>query len=181
MAEIKNNVVTQGLSGAIGRQLIFKRYGNRTIVSKMPDMSKVVKSKKQKEQTGKFYEATLYAKVQMLDPVAREEYKAKAKGMQRAHNVAISDFLNPPQIRNVNVDDLAVNKIIRIYAWDDFRVERVSVTIYQDDVLVEAGDAIEKLEWAWEYKVSNVISRQVKIEVNVWDKPGNKATKEIFI
>ena len=54
MAEVKNNIVTHGMSGSIGKQLVFKRYGNRTIVSAMPDMSKVVKSKKQKSENTKF-------------------------------------------------------------------------------------------------------------------------------
>ncbi len=92
MAEVKSNIITQGMSGAIGKQIVFKRYGNRTIVSAMPDMSKVVKSKKQKAENSKFSNAIAYARSQMADPVSKAEYKAKAQGMQKPHNIAIADF-----------------------------------------------------------------------------------------
>ena len=50
MARIHSNIITQGLSGQIGQQVVFKRYGKKTVVSRYPDMSKVKPSKKQKKE-----------------------------------------------------------------------------------------------------------------------------------
>jgi hypothetical protein len=35
-----NNLLLQNLSGHIGKLLVIKQYGNKTVVSKYPDMSK---------------------------------------------------------------------------------------------------------------------------------------------
>jgi hypothetical protein len=52
----------EGVSGAIGREIVFKKYHGKTVVSKMPDMSKRVLSEKQKEQNERMRLATIYAK-----------------------------------------------------------------------------------------------------------------------
>jgi hypothetical protein len=37
---ISNNLLLSNVSGQIGKQLVFKQYGDKTVVSKFPDMSK---------------------------------------------------------------------------------------------------------------------------------------------
>jgi hypothetical protein len=37
---ISRNMLMQNLSGHIGRQLVFKQYGDKTVVSKFPNMEK---------------------------------------------------------------------------------------------------------------------------------------------
>lgn len=184
MAEVKNNIVTQGFSGSIGKQLVFKHYGNRTIVSAMPDMSKVKKSKKQKVENAKFRDAISYARGQMADPLSKAEYKAKAKGMQKAHNVAIADFYNAPEIRKVETADISTTQMLTILAIDDFKVVDVSVEIYDvEGVLLEQGHAVEKMEWVWVYKISIPIDSLTKLRLLVaaFDKPGNKTTQEVEV
>jgi hypothetical protein len=39
---IGNNLLLKELSGQIGKQLVFKRYGDKIVVSKYPDMSRRV-------------------------------------------------------------------------------------------------------------------------------------------
>lgn len=183
MAESKGNILTKGLSGTLGGQVVFKKYGDRIIVSKVPDMSRVKKSESQKRENSKFREAIYYAKGQMADPVSKAEYKAKAKDLQKAHNVAIADFYNPPEIRNVDTSGMLSSKRIQIYAWDDFKVVKVVVELYgSNNALLEEGDAQELSEWNWEYKVTSVdVNDAMKLIVKAFDKPGNMTVEEINI
>jgi hypothetical protein len=50
MARLKSNVLVEGFSGRIDR-LLFKQYKYGTVVSKMPDRSKVKLTANQKKQT----------------------------------------------------------------------------------------------------------------------------------
>jgi hypothetical protein len=59
---IVNNMYLQNASGSVGKQLVFKKYYDKTIVSKMPDMSKRVLSEKQLESNERMRLATIYAK-----------------------------------------------------------------------------------------------------------------------
>ena len=179
MAEAKDNIVTHGLRGKLGDLIVFKRYGDRTIVSKIPDMSRVKKSGKQKAENNKFREAALYARSQMADPAAKAEYSAKIKGMQRAYNLAIADFYSPPEIKKVDVKEFFRSKKVLINAVDDFKVVRVSVEAYNvSGTMIEQGEAQELAEFIWEYKLLKDYNpdEHYKLTIIAWDKPGNTAT-----
>jgi hypothetical protein len=59
---IINNPFLQNASGTVGKMLVYKRYYDKTVVSKMPDMSRRVLSEKQKESNERMRLATIYAK-----------------------------------------------------------------------------------------------------------------------
>src|SRR5712672_4674832 len=59
---IVNNLFMKNASGSIGKELVFKRYYDKTVVSKMPNMSKRVLSEKQIESNERMRLATVYAK-----------------------------------------------------------------------------------------------------------------------
>jgi hypothetical protein len=60
---IVNNLLMQNTSGTIGKELVFKRYYDKTVVTKWPDMSRRVLSEKQKESNERMRLANIYAKV----------------------------------------------------------------------------------------------------------------------
>ena len=183
MAENRNNILTHGMSGKIANQLVFKQYGDRTIVSKVPDMSRVKRSPKQTAANNKFREATIYARAQMTDPVAKAAYKAKATGMQRPYNVAIADFYSAPEIKNVDIPGHFKGKLT-VHAIDDFSVVRVKVEIYTPDgALLEEGEASKLNEWYWEYKITGDYTGYPSLHcrISAWDKPGNMASKEVVV
>lgn len=62
MAIVTNNPFVQNASGSVGKQLVFKRYYDKTVISKMPDMSRRVLSEKQIESNERLRMANLYAK-----------------------------------------------------------------------------------------------------------------------
>jgi hypothetical protein len=72
---IVENLFLKNASGSVGKQLVFKRYYDKTVVSKMPDMSKRVLSAKQMETNERMRLATIYAK----HMYKTEEGKIKAR------------------------------------------------------------------------------------------------------
>jgi hypothetical protein len=186
MARIRQNIIVQGMSGAIGKQIVVKRFGNVEVISNYPDMRHVKKSVRQKVENNKFREATIYARTQMLDPIAKAAYKAKAVGLQRAYNVAIADYYHPPEIKNINVLSFYGNAGDRIvvHAIDDFRVERVVVEVRdQGNAVLETGDARQTAEWLWTYLVTKTFDevKGLTIVANAWDKPGNMTSGKIML
>ncbi|RZK58994.1 MAG: hypothetical protein EOO91_06470 [Pedobacter sp.] len=92
MAISKNNIVTETLSGKVGN-IIFKNYSNKTVISKYPDMSKVVKTERQKDNQILFKAAQAYATSILSDPEKKQAFiKTIPKG-QIAYHAAISKYL----------------------------------------------------------------------------------------
>ena len=80
---IVNNLFMKNASGSIGKELVFKRYYDKTVVSKMPDMSKRVLSEKQKESNERMWLATKYAKAWYK--IEEEKIKARIRLKLPAH------------------------------------------------------------------------------------------------
>ncbi|OFY66674.1 MAG: hypothetical protein A2Y71_09030 [Bacteroidetes bacterium RBG_13_42_15] len=182
MAQVKQNIILKGLSGRVGKNIVFKNYGNKTIVTAYPDMSKVKFSAKQKEENKRFREAMSYARAQMADPDSKAAYKARIKGLQKPHNIAIADFYNPPEIGHVDVSISKASQADRIFieASDDFMVVRVEVKITnKDGSQKETGQAQQIKEGRWLYVVHEIYPsvEGLTITVRVWDKPGNCTVK----
>ncbi len=182
MAQVKDNIITKGLSGRVGKNVVFKNYGSKTVVSAYPDMSKVKLSAKQKKENNRFKEAMAYARNQLSDPESKAAYRAKAAGLQKPHNVAIADFYHPPEIGHVDVSISKLNQADRIFveATDDFMVVRVEVEITDEDGNQnETGQALKISEGKWLYVVKGVYPsvEGLKITVRAWDKPANCSVK----
>jgi hypothetical protein len=93
MARIRSNILTKGLSGQIGQQVVFKQYGKKTVVSRYPDMSNIKPSKLQKKGRNRFAEAVAYAQSINNDPVKKASYTKKVKKGHTVFNFAIQEFL----------------------------------------------------------------------------------------
>ena len=70
---ISNNLLHYNLSGHLGRQLVFKQYGNKTVVSKYPDMSRRKFSARQKQLQDTMAEANYNARTILADKKSRME------------------------------------------------------------------------------------------------------------
>jgi hypothetical protein len=68
---ISNNPLMHGVTGSIKKQLVFRRYGNKTVVSAYPDMSKRKLSPRQKRMNEIMKEANESAKAIMADEEQR--------------------------------------------------------------------------------------------------------------
>jgi hypothetical protein len=77
--------------------------------------------------------------------------------------------------------------VIRVSAWDKFKVETVSVMILNNKgQLLESGPAIAKSfsgnrEWVYTATVENVDYMSCRVLVQVKDRPGNVVEAEVDI
>ena len=92
MAHVKNSALLQGVKGALG-ELVIKQYGNRTVITKKPDMSRVKKSALQKIYRDRFKEAVVYARGVLRDPKKKAAFAKKLKDGQTVFNAALSHYL----------------------------------------------------------------------------------------
>lgn len=182
MAKSVNNIVTHGLSGKVGNLLVFSQRKGKTIVSMAPKKSNKV-TDKQKEHRVKFQEAIIYSKASRQDPNLKPQYEADAKEQGlTAHNIAVADFLKAPKIESIDLSGYKgkKNDPIKIKAYDDFKVEKVTVKIENaDGTLVEEGNAaVEGLYWVYKAKENNADLSGDKITVRAYDIPDNMAEKQ---
>jgi len=83
MARIKNNPLIKGASGKIAGDIVYKTYYDKTVISKVPDMSNRVLSKKQMECNRRMLSANAYA--QHFYKSEEEKIKARIRLKLPAH------------------------------------------------------------------------------------------------
>jgi hypothetical protein len=179
MSKVGNNIVTQGLSGMLGNQLVFRMRGSQTYVGKAPVKKERIQTDAQIEHQRRWQEAILYGKGAIATPEMKDAYKAAAGENQSAFNVAVADFMNAPHIDEINISQYTgqPGSTILVRAVDDFNVAEVTVTIYNPDgSLVEQGLAVAEAGGSsWKYTATTVngdLSGD-KIVIRVSDIPGN--------
>jgi hypothetical protein len=170
MAKVKQNALVEGLSGTIGKNLVFRHMKDgRTIVSTKQDFSNRVFSKGQLTHQSRFQQAAAYARdAAKSNPI----YFELAKGTTKtAYNIALSDWFNPPMIHGVQ----RTNTLIQIDATDNVLVVRVRVSILDEGgKVLEQGEAASQNAELWKY----TCSASGRIRVEVWDLAGNVVRKE---
>lgn len=185
MAKSKDNIVMQGASGRIGRNLVFRQRGDQTIIAKTPRIAADrVMTAKQVAVQYKFYDATQYAKSVMLDDDLKAEYKSKANVNQSAYNVAFKDYFTDPEVRRV--DDRAyggeVGDKISFHVKDIMVLRSLNVEILDaQDVIIESGEAVLKdksdSEWVYTATAQNLDYSDCKYRITMLDKPNKMVTE----
>jgi hypothetical protein len=87
------SALASGLSGQVGKQLVFKRYGNKTVVTRYPDMSRVKPSPAQKDRRQLFAEAVAYARAINNDPVRKAAYLQTIPKGEKVYQFALKEYL----------------------------------------------------------------------------------------
>lgn len=184
MAEVKNNIVTRGLSGLVGDQLVFRNRGGKTIVAVRPQERSGEPSESQKQNQTRFQEAILYGQSVLANSEVKAAYKAAASEGQSAYNVAVGDFMHAPDIKEIDISKYTgkIGDTIDVTVTDDFKVTAVSVTIYNaDGSEVEHGQAIQqniKSKWLYTATADNETLSGDKIVIRAFDLPGNIAQQD---
>jgi len=187
MSKVVRNIVTTGMSGEIGNLIVFRSCGNRTIVTAKPVKSHHELTEPQKQHQRKFQHAILYGKSIFTSPALKAQYQEKAGEGVSAYNVAVADFLNAPDIEEIDVSNYtgAAGSTIKILATDDFMVTEVQVEIYNHEgTLIEQGEAVQQnniSEWLFTAAVSNGSITGDKIVVKAFDLPGNQTQSESIV
>jgi len=188
MAISYDNELTARYHGRFGNAVLRWR-GGKSILSKMPDCSRVVKTKAQKANMKRFAAATIYAKKVLGDPMLREKYEKKKKMYQSIWNAAISDFMLKPKVDAIDVKDykgLPGNEI-RISTPDKFKLVTVIVTILNIlGHVIESGRASAMpssgdMEWVYKTTVMNPSYKGSKVVVRVVDLVGNVVQETMVV
>ena len=82
-----------GISGQIGKRLVFKRYGRKTVVTRYPDMSGVVLSPQQRACNNRFAAAVAYARSVLQDPVLKAAFAEQLPQGDSIYHAAIRAYL----------------------------------------------------------------------------------------
>lgn len=132
----------------------------------------------------RFQEAVIYGKSVLADPTTKALYEEKTAPGKSAYNVAVADYFNAPNIKEVDLSNYTGEEgsTIRIKATDDFEVADVQVKIANaDGTLVEVGNAVlqsDGLFWLYTATKLNESLQGDKITVTVSDIPGNNTIEE---
>ena len=184
MAKVKNNIVTQGLSGMLGGQLVFRQTSRGTEVSVAPQAPTGPPSAGQVAHQNRFQQAVIYARGQAQDPAVQVKYAEEAKTQHLSvFNVILRDFMQAPNIADVDLSQYRgkVGDLIAIRATDDHAVRSVHVKIENSDgSLVEEGDAQQQAdpnEWLYAATAKNASLAGDKITVSATDNPGHSVSK----
>ena len=188
MAISYDNELTARYHGRFGNAVLRWR-GGKSILSKMPDCSRVVKTKAQKANMKRFAAATIYGKKVLSDPRLREKYRKKKKMYQSIWNAAISDFMLKPKVDAIDVKGyrgLPGNEI-SISARNRYKFEAVIVTILNIlGLVIESGSAVarpssDSMEWDYLVKEINPSYKGSRVVVRVSDLPGNVVQESVSL
>ncbi len=184
MAKVKVNPIIEQVRGKVG-DLVFKRYGDDVVLSRMPDTEGQVATAAQVAARNRFRQAALYGKLVMADMTTKALYEAEAKASgQPVFSLTVADFFNAPTVDEVDVSAYTgqVGDPIWIMAHDDFEVTAVNVTVTQaDGTPIEQGAATESPAHSgrWQYQATAAVAAgtAVRIEVTATDRPGHTGMK----
>jgi len=69
MSRVKDNMITTGLSGKLGKQIVFRQWSGDTFLAKAPVMNlHLFKNEAQLENQRRFIQAVAYAKKAIANP-----------------------------------------------------------------------------------------------------------------
>lgn len=90
MGNVTNNLILKGMSGRIGNKL-YRTIKNKTFSGKIPDMSGIIPSTKQKQKRNLFAAAVRYARSVISNPAVNERHKG---GLESAYHAAIRQYMD---------------------------------------------------------------------------------------
>lgn len=176
MANVKLNPILERIRGQVG-DLVFKRYEDRTILSRKPEPSGQPATPAQAAHRERFRQATVYGRLALADPTTRTFYE----GVAEDHHIPvfaqiIADFFRAPTIHEIDLSAYTgkVGDTIAVTATDNAEVARVEVTVSAaDGTLVETGEAVlDGGHWVYVATAAVAANTDVRIGVRAYDRPG---------
>lgn len=181
--------VSKGIRGSIGKELVFREWGGKLIVSKRPRARPEKPKPAQAATQEKFRMASKYAKAikDNADQSLAQAYDAARRPRQTMYSRALEDFMVSPVVQNINTQSYkgAVADKLVIRAVDDFRVKEVRVEIYTaNGSLLETGNAVQNrngIDWTYTTTQANNELAGTRIKVVAIDVPDNEGVLEVTI
>ena len=189
MANADNSIITSKLKGSLGKQLVFREWEGKTVVSKSPKGRKGDPDAAQAKRRENFLLASRYAKsvIENADQSMALAYARALRPRQNVYSRALEDFMSPPVVTLIdsrNYKGVVGDKIVT-RATDDFRVTGVWVEIYAaGGALLEAGNAqqnVNGIDWTYQATQANNLLAGTTIKAIASDVPGNEGTLEVIL
>jgi len=189
MANITENLLVKRARGNVAKQFVYRTRGNDTHITKMPHIPKGLQpTQGQEGQRSLFASASLYAQGAISDPTLKDLYQKKAAPGRTAFNIAFRDFLKAPVVGKIITTQYTgvAGSAIVVAAKDDFRVAKVSVSIYAPGgALIEQGDAVlnpvNREQWNYTVTHANAVLAGTKITATAFDLPGNTGMLDVIL
>ena len=123
MAIVRSNPIVEGLSGMLGKSIVFKTLRGKIILANRPSPPKK-QSELQRANRKKFRDASFWAKSILRDPIKKEYYQKKARKLKlpNAYTAAITDYMRPAQVKET---DRRKNVVTYRSSQRDFDVKNV--------------------------------------------------------
>ena len=93
MAKLSKGSFMEHVSGQLVKQLVFKRYKDKTVVTKMPDMSRVTPSPLQLLYKKEFQAAVAYARAINRDPEKKGAYAQTLQPGKSVYYACIREYM----------------------------------------------------------------------------------------
>ncbi|MFC4230258.1 hypothetical protein ACFOW1_00035 [Parasediminibacterium paludis] len=90
---IAKGIIGKGLRGQVGRKYVYKKYGNKTVVTAYPNMKNIRPSVAQLAGRSLFAKASVFARDAIKDPVMCAQFAARANPGQTPYRCAVSLFM----------------------------------------------------------------------------------------
>jgi len=179
MAKVDDNIITEGLSGRLGKKLVFRKgRAGTTIVSIRAKFSGDREfTEDQLSHQELFKTAIAYAKKAKSQPI----YKKLARGTEsNSFNVAVADWFSQPQVMDIDPTQWTgeVGQIIRIQAQDEVMLATVSVLIQDaNGNILEQGEAVPFEDLWWYYTTTSQLAQSSTLQVvaTAQDLPGSQS------
>ncbi len=181
MTKVIVNEMLKSMSGRYGEKHVFRDFAGNTIVAKRPTLNGE-SSVGQEAHRGFFREAIKYATFTKDDPAKWAKYVSRHVPGRSAFNLAVSDFMCPPVIEQIDASQYMghVGDKIIVTAVDKFEVTGVEVRITgHDGTLIEEGVALRHENTSFYAYVStreNSTRAGTVLTVTASDNPGHSVT-----
>ena len=182
------NILTKDFRGEVGKTIVFRQKGEKTIVARFPRPTQNKATEKQLKQRSKFQEAVLYAKTVLANPAQKAVYQANHKVKRKlmsAFNAALANYLNPPVIHHINTNEYhgAIGDKLYFTVLDDISVQSVKVALHQSGgTLIEQGEAVkEGILYVYTATATQSSITGSTLTVTVTDLPKNVTEKKLTL
>ena len=182
MGKLRTNKAVGDLQGKVGGLIYAHQASGTVVVRRAPEQVQASTVNQQASQA-RFILAQRYFRMLKANPELYAPYKAAAAAARRrACDMAIADFLRPPELKDVDLTGYSgkAGEAIRVEAVDDFDIASVTLVVSTlDGAVIEQGPAARNVHPNWVYTAQTAIQpgNTVIIQVRVADRPGNTVTK----
>src|SRR5258708_10769911 len=104
MAHADNSIITGKFKGSLGKQLVFREWEGKTVVSKSPKGRSGDPTPAQAETQEKFLVASRYARsiTKSADQSLAQAYAMALRPRQNVYSRALEDFMSPPVVKLID-------------------------------------------------------------------------------